>query len=133
MTCQRRLSDNKSLHRSTTTPSFYTEPSGPAHTHQQKGWKSVNLAHPFSSVSVETGLEAGLSQAENPPPAAGALEFTSPKSATQPIPGFTHHITAQSVLRQAQRILTDPSNVLYNEYSLLPFNKSSQTCIFHCI
>ena len=39
----------------------------------------------------------------------------------------------QSVLRQAQRILTDPSHVLYNEYSLLPFNKSSQTCIFHCI
>ena len=55
-------------------------------THQQKGWKSVNLAHPFSSASVAAGWESGVSQAEKPTPAAGAFEFTSPKSAIQPVP-----------------------------------------------
>lgn len=54
-------------------------------THQQKGWKSVNLAHPFSSASVAAGWVSGVSQAEKPTPAAGAFEFTSPKSATQPV------------------------------------------------
>lgn len=55
-------------------------------THQQKGWKSVNLAHPFSSASVAAGWDTGVSQAEKPAPAAGAFEFTSPKSATHPVP-----------------------------------------------
>lgn len=55
-------------------------------THQQNGWKSVNLAQPFSSTSVAAGWQSGLPQAEKPTPAAGALEFTSPKLATQPEP-----------------------------------------------
>lgn len=45
----------------------------------------MNLAQPFSSVSVAAGLETGLSQATKPAPAAGAVEFTSPKSAIQPL------------------------------------------------
>lgn len=60
-------------------------------THQQKGWKSVNLAHPFSSTSVAAGWESGLPHAEKPTPAAGAFEFTSPKSATQPEPEYKMH------------------------------------------
>lgn len=55
-------------------------------THQQNGWKSVNLAQPFSSTSVAAGWQSELPQAEKPTPAAGALEFTSPKLATQPEP-----------------------------------------------
>lgn len=47
----------------------------------------MNLAHPLSSVSVAAGWETGASQGENAAPAAGAVEFTSPKSATQSEPG----------------------------------------------
>lgn len=62
-------------------------------THQQKGWKSVNLAHPFSSASVGAGWDSGVSQAEKPTPAAGAFDFTSPKSAIHPVPEYKmHHI-----------------------------------------
>lgn len=56
-------------------------------THQQNGWKSVNFAQPLSSASVAAGWETGVSHGENGTPAAGAVEFTSPKSATQPTPG----------------------------------------------
>lgn len=46
----------------------------------------MNLAQPFSSTSAAAGWQSGLPQAEKPTPAAGALEFTSPKLATQPEP-----------------------------------------------
>lgn len=54
-------------------------------THQQKGWKSVNLAQPFSSASAAAGWVTGLSQAEKSYPASGAFKFVSAKSATQPV------------------------------------------------
>lgn len=59
-------------------------------THQQKGWKSVNLAHPFSSACVAAGCDTGVSQDAKPTPAAGAFELTSPKSAIQPVAAYEH-------------------------------------------
>lgn len=78
-------------------------------THQQKGWKSVNLAHPFSSASVAAALVSGVPQAEKPPPAAGAFEFTSPKSAIQPVPeNKMHHTQTLYALASTRR---DKKNV----------------------
>ncbi|TNN41530.1 hypothetical protein EYF80_048311 [Liparis tanakae] len=46
-------------------------------------------------------LESGGSQAEKPPPAAGGFEFTSPKSAIQPVPEC-HETHAQTLLQPVQ-------------------------------
>lgn len=89
-------------------------------THQQKGWKSVNLAHPFSSPSVADGLESGVSQAEKPTPFAGAFEFTSPKSATQPVSegGVQHRLSMRHVWQ--------------NNYALLQNSTLLTLCCLSC-
>lgn len=79
----------------------------------------MNLAHPFSSASVAAGWESGVSQAEKPTPAAGAFEFTSPKSAIQPVPEYEmHHMLYMSIGHRAKQLcITIQYN---NSHSLLP-------------
>lgn len=65
----------------------------PAPPHQQKGWKSVNLAQPFSSKAAELGVLAAhtLEPTSTATPGAGAGEFTGLSNTVHEVPAGGRH------------------------------------------
>lgn len=67
--------------------------SRPAPPHQQKGWKSVNLAQPFSSKAEGLGVLAAhtLEPTSTATPGAGTGEFTGSSNTVHEVPAGGRH------------------------------------------
>lgn len=77
--------------------------SRPTPPHQQKGWKSVNLAQPFSSKAEGLGVLAAhtLEPTSTATPGAGTGEFTGSSNTVHEVPAGGRHSSTGTLTRRS--------------------------------